>query len=158
MEPKTPTQLLVEGFDASGVSYGDHINHTDIENWSGIECPDVARYSKVEQKKAIQKYALEKLTAVEGLKRYALEERMMYFVPVPGSGYRIVEPSEQTVAAVEKGLRVVEKGLKHAARGVHQVNVAMLTSDQREFNATSKSKLAALALMMGRKKDYLSLK
>ena len=158
MENQTPLQAMIMRFEESRLSYGDHINHTDIDNWCALEYPDVDGLPRYEQKIAINGYALKRLTLVEGLKENLLRERLMYLKTVQGSGYLIVQPADQTEAAVNKGVRQITKGLKHAIRGVEQVNTAMLTAPEREYNSSVKARLAGLGILIGRKKDYLTIK
>jgi len=154
---KTPAQLVIDGFEASNLSYGDIINHTDILAWSEIELPDMADLSREEQVQAFNKYSLARVAVVEGLREFLLCERMMYMQSVVGTGYQIVQPAQQTEAAVRKGMAQIQKGLKHASKGVGQVNVALLDTRQREYNSSVKARLSGLARMVGKKKDYLQL-
>ena len=158
MEPKTKLQECLDHFDDSGLSYGDHINHSDIDAWCNFEVPDVSDMAKSEQKAAFDEYALSRLSVVEGLKNYCLTERRMYLQTVIGSGYRVVHPAEQTEMAVKKGMKEIAKGLKHAAKGTEMVNTAMLSASEREYNQSVRARLAGLATLVGKKKDYLAIK
>lgn len=155
---KTPTQLVIEGCEAAHIGYGDIINLSDINHWSGVELPDMNGLSKPEQRKAFQSHELKMLGIRQGLKDFLLEERLMYLQTVPGSGYRVVKPAEQTEVAVKKGMRAINKGLKDATKGVEMVNTAMLTSSEREYNQSVGARLAGLATLIGKKRDYLTIK
>lgn len=154
---KTPLQRTIEGFELSSIAYGDIINHTDINDWSGLEYPQLDGMGRGEQQKAVNDYTLKRLSIVEGLRDFLLNERMMYMQAIPGSGYRIVKPAEQTEAAVRKGMATIQKGLKHAVKGAEQVNVALLDTREREYNSSVKARLSGLSRMIGRKRDYISL-
>ena len=154
---KSPTKLVIEGFEASKLSYGDILNHSDILAWSGLELPDMDGVSRTEQAKAFNTFSLKRVTVVEGLREFLLDERLMYLLSIPGTGYQIVQPAEQTEAAVRKGMAQIQKGLKHANSGVSQVNVALLDSREREYNSSVKARLSGLARMIGKKKDYIRI-
>ena len=154
---KSPTQLAIAGFEASKLVYGDIINHSDILGWSCIEMPDMDGLSRSEQVKAFNTFSLSRVNVVEGLRDFLLSERLMYLQSIPGTGYKIVMPAEQTEAAVRKGMATIQKGLKHATKGVGQVNVALLDSREREYNSSVKARLSGLARMVGKKKDYIGI-
>jgi len=154
---KTPTQKVIDGFEASKLGYGDIINHSDILGWSGIELPDMADLSRSEQAQAFNKFSLTRVAVAEGLRDFLLSERLMYMLSIPGTGYQIVQPAQQTEAAVRKGMSQIQKGLKHASVGCGQVNVALLDTRQREYNTSVKARLSGLARMVGRKNDYLKI-
>lgn len=157
MSIKEILEKTIYGFEHSGLGYGDHINHSDIDSWSGFETPDMNGLNIKEQKEVFTKSSLLRLAIVDGFRDYLLKERLMYIQSVPGSGYVIVEPSEQTNAAVEKGMKQIIKGLKHATSGVENVNKARLSNSQREYNATVLSRLRATGMMLGKKRDYLQI-
>ncbi len=154
---KTPTQMVIDGFEASKLGYGDIINHSDINTWWTVELPDMAGLSRSEQTQAFNKFSMLRLTVVEGLKDHLLEERMMYLLSIPGTGYQIVQPAQQTEAAIRKGIKHIQKGLVHASKGLDQVNTAMLDTSQREYNTSAKARWKGLASLIGKKKDYLTI-
>lgn len=154
---KTEKQMVIDGFEASGLSYGDIINHSDVDGWSNIEFPDLSGVSGDEQRKLITKFQLDKLGVMDALRDHLLTERMMYLESISGTGYRIVEPAQQTEAAVRKGIRQIQNGLRHATKGVEQVNTAMLDTREREYNASVKARLSGLARMIGKKRDYIGI-
>lgn len=157
-QPKTQAQKAIDGFESSRLGYGDMINHSDILGWADIEYPDMSGMSIEDQKQAINDYSLARLTAVEALRKYLLTERQMYIASVHGSGYRIVKPSEQTERAVKDGMQKVRSGLKQAEKGITNINTALLDASERQFNTTTRTKFAALEHLIGKKKDYLTLK
>ncbi len=154
---KTPAQKVIAGFEASNISYGDVLNHSDILTWAEIELPDMADLSRSDQQQAFNKFSLARVTVVEALRDYLLNDRMMYMQSIPGTGYHIVQPAQQTEAAVRKGMAQIQKGLKHASQGAGQVNTALLDSGEREYNTSVKARLSGLARMIGRKRDYLKI-
>lgn len=154
---KTPTQMVIDGFEASKLSYGDIINHSDIMAWSGIELPDMDDLTRSEQVKAFNKFSLSRVTVVEGLRDFLLSDRMMYMQSIVGVGYQVVKPAQQTEAAVRRGMQQIQKGLKHATNGVSQVNTALLDSREREYNSSVKARLSGLSRMIGSKKDYIGI-
>jgi len=154
---KTPTQMVIDGFEASKLGYGDIINHSDINTWWTVELPDMADMPRTEQTQAFNKFSMMRMAVVEGLRDYLLEERMMYMLSIPGTGYQIVQPAQQTEAAIRKGIKQIQKGLAHASKGMGQVNTAMLDTSQREYNISAKARWEGLARMIGKKKDYLTI-
>lgn len=156
VKPKTPGEKLAERFELTGLTYGDHINHSDIDEWAEFNiCDSYEGKSNAEIIDLVKKQALERLVAVDRFREWLLTEKLMLLVSVQGAGYRIAKPEEQTDLAVSKGLKVVRRGLEQAERGVKHINSALLSDQERERNVTVQTRLGGLRMMIGKKKDYL---
>ena len=145
---------LVDGFEAAGLKYGDHLNHSDIDNWMGEDKPEFE--GNIDDfVKELESYQLKKLGTFERFRDYLLVEKQMYLQSVRGSGYRVVQPSEQTDVALKNGFRQISKGLRQAQRGVDNVNRQLLTTSERERNISVSARLSGLKSMIGRTASYL---
>lgn len=148
---------LIDEFNKSGLTYGDLLSHKDIDRMAGLKYP---RYEEIssheEMNESIKRYGIKRMSAIEGLREYALDERNMYLQSVVGDGYRIAHPNEQTDLSVERGMKMVKKGLTHAERGVTHINRALLTVEEQAYNLSVRARMAGLALMIGRKSGLLS--
>jgi dihydroxyacetone kinase-like predicted kinase len=153
---KKPLEIVIEHFESAGVTYGDHISHSDINGWIPGGEKDLAGMSSPDIREYINKTTLERLGIVEGLKSYLLEERNMFMLSVHGAGYRIVKPGEQTVEVVNKHMKKITKELKQMERGLTHVNHAMLTSSEKAFNISTAARSKGIALLLGKKKQLLT--
>ena len=77
-----------------------------------------------------------------------LHEHQTALRVVRGVGYKILPPKEQTRYGYERGMREIKKGLKRAVVTVSNVNLSMLTVDERRENADTIAKLASLRGMV----------
>jgi hypothetical protein len=158
MEPKSPLKIFIEHFESSGLTYGDHINHSDIDNWCDFESPDYSKMTNSEIDDFGISRAIKRMTFVEGLKKHCLEENHMYLQTIHGSGYKVARPGDQTRLSVEKGMREIGKGMKTIRRGTEMINTALLTPAEREQNQTVRARRAGLEMLLGKKKDLLTIK
>lgn len=62
-------------------------------------------------------------------------ERRMHLVNVPGVGYEIVTPGEQSRRVYDDFNAELKKASRNLADGLRYVNVAMLSDDERRENA-----------------------
>jgi hypothetical protein len=153
----TPKENIITAFEASGTGYGDFVSHKDLMHWAGLQLPNIRDLRSQDQlEDEMKRYALARLTAIEGLKQHLLAERKMLLQPVRGEGYRVVLPKEQTDIAITHGMRTVRKGLQQAEKGLNAINTAMLTSEERAYSNSVSSRLGGLKLMLGRKRDLLT--
>jgi hypothetical protein len=158
MEPKSPLKLFIEHFEKSGITYGDHLSHSDIDSWCDFETKDYSAMPNSEIENFMKDRAIKRMTFVEGLKKHCLEEKHMYLQTVHGSGYRIARPGEQTQLSVEKGMKEIGKGMKTIRRGTEMINTALMTPAEREQNQTVRARTAGLQMLLGKKKDLLTIK
>jgi hypothetical protein len=158
MEPKSPLKVFIEHFENSNITYGDHLNHSDIDNWCNFEVHDYSRMPNSEIEDLMKDRAIRRMTLVEGLKKYCLEEKHMYLQTVHGSGYKVARPGDQTQISVEKGMKEISKGMKTIRRGTEMINTALMTPAEREQNQTVRARTAGLQMLLGKKKDLLSIK
>lgn len=132
-------------FDAAGFTYGEEISHEWITSAAGLEYPKLQDIKTQGQlKRAVDRYQLAKMAAIEALRDYALVERRMYLQSINGTGYRIVMPGEQTDAALRYGMKQVLRGFERTRAGVSNVNTHLLTHEERARNASVQAKIAGL--------------
>lgn len=63
---------------------------------------------------------------------------------LPGKGYEVVKPSEQTDFAKAEGQRDIRTALRRWERRLRNVEETLLTMEQAQYNAEWRGKLAAL--------------
>jgi len=154
----SPKENIISAFEQSGISYGDFVSHRDLMRWAGLKMPSLIDVKTQEELElALRDYTLSRLQAVEALKTYLLDRKML-LQPVRGEGYRVVLPKEQTDVAISGGMRTVAKGLRQAEKGLEAINTAMLTAEERAYSSSVSSRLQGLKLMLGRRRDLLPAK
>jgi hypothetical protein len=158
MEHKTPLELFIEHFEDSGITYGDHISHADINNWCAFEARNYSGMSNSEIDDFIKERDIRRMNNVEGLKKHCLEKRQMYLKTIYGAGYQVVHPRDQTQLAVEKGMKEIAKGMKTMRRGTEMINTSLLSPAERAENQQVRARRSGLEMLLGKKKDLLTIK
>lgn len=114
-----------------GFTWGDVIPHEWF--FDAFELPKIdPERMTVKQAQTIE---LKMLGYREAFMQALLTERRMYLVSVPGVGYEIVTPGEQSRRAYDKFNADLKKSSRNLADGLRYVNVGMLSDDQRRENA-----------------------
>jgi len=73
-----------------------------------------------------------------------LEDRQMWIDSVPGYGYEVVTPGEQSRRAYESRIARIAKELRDLDRQLRHVNIGMLSQDERRENADLLARQATL--------------
>lgn len=94
--------------------------------------------------KNAEKIKLKFLGQFTPFRQALLEERKMWLDTVPGYGYEVVTPGEQSRRAYETRMRNVAKELRDMARQLQHVNIGLLSDDERRENADLLARHASL--------------
>lgn len=135
-----PWKNAVARVERGEYKYGDLIPESAIDELLGLEKPK----GRVEVS-AVKSYQLARLNALDSFKKALLNDLMMDVESVPGQGYRIVNPKEQTELAVKAGDKAIKKALRNTRDRLVNVNYALLDSDQRRQNTDAIVRTAAIA-------------
>ncbi len=128
---------------ASGMTYGSIVADDWLRSAFGLP-PRKSERTVAE----FEKNELVFLRQITALKESLLEGRKMLLVDEPGVGYRVALPEEQTKLSMHRRTREVKSAMAKLVREVTNVNVQLLTDDQRKENADAIAKLGALRAVM----------
>jgi hypothetical protein len=120
--------------------YGDVVPHEELQEALGL--PKPAGKVEVED---VERWRLALLSQMDALSTFLLEERSICLRVVPGVGYQIVEPENQTAFAMKEGMRKVQGELRKMGRRLSHVNRTKLTAEQARENADALARLAFLS-------------
>lgn len=95
---------------------------------------------------------LEFLSSMDRFRSELLEDYMIDLIAVPGEGYKIIPPEEQTKTALDIRSRNIANEISKMARSVAFVNTAALDDSQRREQADGLAKVAALKTMFKRRR------
>lgn len=121
-------------------TYGDIVPHEELQGALGLPKP----VGKVEVEE-YERWRLSVLSQMDALSAFLLEERSMCLRAVPGVGYQIVEPENQTAYAMKDGMRRMRGELRKMGRRLSHVNRSALTAEQARENADAMARLAFLS-------------
>lgn len=125
--------------------YGDTIPSDWL--WDSFEI-DKNRKMDYEESRRI---SLDFMQHMEQFKEELLVEHKKYLMSIPGTGYKVVNPDEQTSAAMERLRKTVTKELRKAGEALEHINTAMMDSSAINHNEEAKGKLAFLRMQTQRK-------
>lgn len=124
---------------AGKYGYGDIVPHEDL--LAAFYLPKPSGKITVDE---YEQWRLGVLAQQDALAEWLLEERNMMLVAVPGQGYRITPPEQQTEQAMERGMKRVRKEINRMARQLHYVDRSALTHEQARENADALARAAWL--------------
>lgn len=127
---------------AGRYTYGDVVPHDVLQAALGL--PKPAGKITVEE---YEEWRLGLLSQVDALGAFLLEERSMCLKAVPGQGYMIVKPADQTAYAMEQGLKRVKSELRKMGRRLTFVDRAALSHEEARQNADALARLSFLQQM-----------
>ena len=139
----------VSDFNASSFNYGDTVPHRWFVDHFELEEPNTAKQQKDFQAKLARFFAK--------FRNHMLKHHLMDFTNVWGSGYLIVNPSEQTGLALKDTRETIRKALSEGVNRTIFVDQNRLSGAQRQENTDALNKLSALQSMAAPKK-WLSTK
>lgn len=125
------------------LNYGDFISHEELN----------ALLNMPEPKTSLSEYkewTVRRISQIEALSRWFLEERNMCLASVHAEGYRILQPSDQTQYAQESGMKVIRRELSKMARRIHYIDRSKLTHEQARDNANAMARAAFLKQQINR--------
>jgi hypothetical protein len=120
-------------------TWGDTVPHEWFYEAFGLE--PIRDDMTVKQAEAIKLKFLGQFTP---FRQALLEDRQMWLDSVPGYGYEVVTPGEQSRRAYESRMRNVAKELRDMARQLQHVNIGLLSNDERRENADLLARHAGL--------------
>lgn len=136
-------QALVR-FREGGFKAGDILPHTWL--YEQFEC-EALNNPKITWEEA-QKLQLKLLSQFTPFREALLDQDQIDLQSVPGVGYELVPPADQSRRAVKDALREYEKTSRKAIARATNVNTAQLTAEQRREHADNLARLGMLRRML----------
>lgn len=124
----------------SGFTWGDIVPHKWF--YDAFELPEVIESMTVKQAQQIELKMLRYRTEFE---RALRAEYRMDLVSVPGVGYEIVTPAEQSRRAYDDFQAAMRRASRDLSDRLRYVNIGMLTDDQRRENADLLARAGSVA-------------
>lgn len=149
----SPTYLLPPWKNAAAelftdrYTFGDLVPHEELQE--ALRLPKPSGRITAEE---YESWRLSLVAQVEALGAYLLEERNMCLRAVPGRGYEIVQPSEQTEYAMGHGMKRVRSELRKMGRRLSFVDRTALTHEEARKNADALARLSFLQQMANKAK------
>lgn len=122
--------------------YGDVVPHSELQE--ALRLPKPTGKVEVEE---IEKWKLALLAQMDGLVNFLLEERNICLKAIPGEGYLILDPAEQTDYALKLGMKRVKDELRKMGRRLSFVDRSQLTHEEARKNADALARLSFLKQM-----------
>lgn len=146
-DDRKPWERAIERFRAEGFVAGDIVRKSWLFEAFGINEPDPSMkwaWAKEAQFAFMQ--------CMDNFRRELLERYSVDLTTLPGVGYEVTPPAEQTQRAVKHGLKAARKALRVAASRVEHIDHAALTDAQRRENADAAARLAKLRAGLGKRR------
>ena len=138
MEKYPEWKQAVDDF-LSEFNYGDVVTHEWLTTAFDLPVKNGMTYDEYKERD------LRLLNAMNNFRETLLKDHKRYLVSVPGKGYLVVMPDQQTEVVWEAGQKRIFKALKKTKDGLVNINKALLSADEYKKNMVKRSKLAALA-------------
>lgn len=132
-------QALVRFRDA-GYAYGDVLPHTWL--YEQFECTGLLD-PKITWEQA-QKLQLKLLGQFTPFREALLDENQIDLQSVPGVGYELVPPADQSGRALKDTIKDINKAMRKGIARASSVNTALLTTEQRREHADNLTRLGML--------------
>ena len=136
-------QALV-AFREAGYAYGDTLPHTWLYeqfDCSGLLDPNITW-------QAAQKLQLRLLSQFTPFRETLLDQEQIDLQSIPGVGYELVPPADQTGRAVKDTIKEINKAMRKGIARASSVNTALLTTEQRREHTDNLTRLGMLRRMM----------
>lgn len=134
---------------ADRYTFGDIVPHDELQE--SLRLPKPAGRVTVEE---YEGWRLSLVAQVEALSNFLLEEKNMCLKAVPGQGYLIVTPAEQTDYAMGHGLKRVKSELRKMGRRLSFIDRSALTHEEARKNADALARLSFLQSMANKRKRF----
>ncbi len=132
-------------FHAAGFKPGDVVTHEWLYDAFAVDRPGpTTPYADA------QKATLAYLGQFKPFQDSLLSDCNIDLATVPGVGYKITPPAEQTGDAYRDGMNDIRKGMRKMGRRLVHVDTTALTDEQRRENANALAKLSMLQTMRSR--------
>lgn len=109
--------------------YGSTISHERMDDMLQLKRPDGATTMR-----SLREFDLKRLRAVDSLRKALLTECMMDLRAVPGAGFMVLKPQDQTNVAVRDCEAIIRKAIRGKKMRLAFTNHAMLNDEQRKEN------------------------
>ena len=137
-------QALVR-FREAGLKFGDILLHTWL--YEQFECDALNNPREISWDQA-QKLQLKLLGQFTPFREALLDQDQIDLQSVPGVGYELVPPADQSRRAVKDTQKDVDKAMRKGVARATNVNTAMLTAEQRREHADNLARLGMLRRLM----------
>lgn len=127
-------------FREAGYTYGDTLPHTWL--YDQFEC-EALLDPKISWDQA-KKLQLKLLGQFTPFRETLLDEDQIDLQSVPGVGYELVPPADQSGRALKDTLKEINKAMRKGVARASSVNTALLTSEQRREHADNLASLGML--------------
>ena len=127
--------------DAGRIRSGEIITRAELEEIFGIRPAETIAQHEQNRLRFLQMFT--------DMRAALLQDHMAMLRPVPGVGWEIVPPQEQTRRAMDDRLRSIYKSVEHLAREISFVRTDMLSAAELAENANARAKVGQLAVMLG---------
>lgn len=135
---------------AGRYTYGDVVPHEELQAALNLPKP-VGRVTVDEY----EGWRLSLLAQVDALSAFLLEERNMCLKAIPGQGYMILKPEEQTDYAMGHGLKRVRSELRKMGRRLSFIDRSALSHEEARKNADALARLSFLQSMANKRKRFV---
>lgn len=125
--------------ELASISPGQTIQKVWLEELFGLQVPQTIAEA--------EKQRLTFLGLFDQLRWALLEKHRLMLRPVPGVGYRVVEPEQQTSVAMKDRGAELMRALGKMAAEISHVRLEALDDTQRKANADAQAKVGALVGM-----------
>lgn len=140
-----PWREALTMFDKTGFAAGDVVSYDWLYNAFSIVRPgDDTRLADAESAK------LQFLGQFKSFENSLLRERQTALANVKGLGYRVIPAAEQTQWAEEQGNLELRRALRKRTNRVLNVNLTVLTGQQRKENADALARIGSLTMLARR--------
>jgi hypothetical protein len=119
--------------------YGDIVPHDELR--AALRLPKPAGKVTAEE---FEGWQLALVAQIDALSTLLLEERNMCLRAIPGQGYQILEPAQQTEYAMGHGIKRVRAELRKMGRRLTYLDRGRLTNEQARENADAMARLSWL--------------
>lgn len=130
-------------FRSAGYAYGDTLPHTWL--YEQFECTGLLD-PKITWQDA-KKLQLKLLSQFKPFQETLLDQDQIDLQSIPGVGYELVPPADQTGRALKDTIKDVNKAIHKGLRRATNVNTALLTTEQRREHADNLTRLGFLRQM-----------
>jgi hypothetical protein len=121
---------------AAKVEFGAIISRAWLDEVLGIKPPKTVR--------EVRDSDIERLQQITALRDSLLKNHCMMLDPIPGEGYKIVRPEEQTKVAMRKRSKEMKRAIKGLTAELTHVRTDLLSTEQRAENSNAIAKVGAL--------------
>jgi hypothetical protein len=148
-----PWREALKLFLAAGFSPGALIPHQWFYEAFGLEMPHGKML--VEEADRLRLLYLAQFTA---FRQALLTEHQIDLASKPGAGYEVIPAADQSALAWEEGRREVGAALRRMHQRIRCVDLAQLTSEQRQGNADDLARSAAMINAVRRARRGLTMR